>query len=150
MFAEKLFIKKILLFVHFKNSCYICAVSRCSCTLVVCRKGGMTYIIKAFAKRFGFDDVRTSQPLTISQKQSNSRCPVGWLYIIIYVYKLFSVGRLCCSFRLIGQCEGLYIVERATSIGSTFFLCLSENHPKQSCWQKSHATYNAECINRNL
>lgn len=36
------------------------------------------------------------------------------------MYKLFSVGRWRCSFQTTGQCEGLYIVERATSIGSTF------------------------------
>ena len=36
-----------------------------------------TYIIKAFSGRFGFDDVRTSQLQTVSQKQSNGNAPWG-------------------------------------------------------------------------
>ena len=52
---------------------------------------------KAFAKRFDFDCVRISQVRTVSQIQSNGKCPLGWLYI--NVYKSFIVGRWRCSFQ---------------------------------------------------
>ena len=77
---------------------------------------------KAFAKRFDFDCVRISQVQRIVKLEATADVP--WdEYIIMYIS--FSVGRLCCSFRLSGQCESLYTVERVTSIGSTFFLCVS-------------------------
>lgn len=41
------------------------------------RMGGMTYIKKAFAKRFDFDSVRISQVRTDCQIRSNGKCPVG-------------------------------------------------------------------------
>ena len=40
--------------------------------------------------------------------------------IIGFIYTYIGVGLSRCSFRLTGQCEGLYCVERATGIGSTF------------------------------
>ena len=48
------------------------------------QKGGMTYMIKAFAKRFDFNDVRTSQPRTdVNSKQL--QMPRG-MVIYKYVY----------------------------------------------------------------
>lgn len=35
----------------------------------------------------------------------------------------------CCSFRLAGQCEGLYTVERVTELAPRFFVCISECIP---------------------
>ena len=34
-----------------------------------------------------------------------------------------------CSFRLAGQCEGLYTVERVTELAPRFFVCISECIP---------------------
>ena len=48
----------------------------------------MTCILKAFAKRFDFDSVRISQIQTDCQFRSNGKCPVGWLYIIMYIYTI--------------------------------------------------------------
>ena len=46
------------------------------------------------------------------------------LYPIVSEYHCIYTSRGAdprCSFRRTGQCEGLYIVERATGAGSTFF-----------------------------
>ena len=89
----------------------------------------MTCILKAFAKRFDFDSVRISQIQTDCQFRSNGKCPVGWLYIIMYIY--YSAWGVCVArIRQSGQCESLYTVERATSIGSTFFFMCVRKGPK--------------------
>lgn len=104
-----------------------------------------TYTYRRLLERFGFDCLRTSQlQKTISQRQSNGGCPLDVLYSLflavcacfctmarkvrLYIYTKW--GFRCCSFRLIGQCEGLQTVERATGLALRFlymgiFLCVS-------------------------
>ena len=50
------------------------------------------------------------------------------------------MGRLCCSFRHFGQCEGLTEWSERRSIGSTFFLCVSE--PKKQLTSAKAAKQN--------
>ena len=80
----------------------------------------------------------------MSQKQSNEDalgcqyCSIGLIggtrpskfqYRIIII----SVGLMRCSFRLIGQCEGLYIVERAENRLHVLYVCVNE-FIKTSAW----------------
>ena len=76
-----------------------------------------TYILKAFSGRFGFDILRISQ-IHLFVKSKATGTPLGGvvsLHIVIdvssYIHRrgAFSVAR----FRLSGQCESLYIVDRA-------------------------------------
>ena len=66
----------------------------------------------------------------------------GMVIYINNVYILFSVGRLCCSFRLSGQCESLYTVERVTGKRlHVFFICLNKNLMNTKTlwnWSKPH------------
>ncbi|MBQ2366150.1 MAG: hypothetical protein II293_03215 [Bacteroidaceae bacterium] len=83
------------------------------------------HVHKGVTVRFGFDAVRTSQLQTNCQEQSNGNAP--WdVYIqsvlaidemvnvfgVLYIHQrgAFSVAR----FDNLGQCEGLYSVERVT------------------------------------
>ena len=86
-------------------------------------QGGLkqNILTKAFSGRFGFDSVRTSQLLMISQKQSSGNAP-GNVYISAYIHFHSAWGFQRCSFRLIGQCEGLYTVERVTELAPRLFL----------------------------
>ena len=101
------------------NKCFIFAPSSCRYLNSLIRVkvvGWGWHCGKAFTWRFGFDTLRTSQLLTINQKQSNSRCH-GYVYYIqmlccncqwvvgnmaVWLYICISAWGLRCSFRLIG------------------------------------------------
>jgi hypothetical protein len=76
--------------------------------------------IEGVSLRFGFDDVRTSQTLKSVRYQSNKERPV-WcsIYVFLRVYRVQIIiytsawGFRRCSVLTDGQCEGLYIVDRA-------------------------------------
>ena len=52
------------------------------------------------------------------------------LYILAVTHNFLSFQMLHeiwrCSFRLVGQCESLYSVERVTEQAPRFFVCISE------------------------
>ena len=74
-----------------------------------------------------------------SQEQSNGNAPRDVLYTALIVFgcqKHSLVGRVYyiltsawrfrrCSFRLVGQCESLYSVERVTEWLYAFFVCIN-------------------------
>ena len=96
------------------------------------RMGGMTYWKKAFAKRFDFDCVELRNLYRMSD--SNATADVPWdEYIIRYIS--FSVGRLRCSFRHPGNCEGLtQWSERQASAPRSFYVC-PEPKTINICWR---------------
>ena len=57
-----------------------------------------------------------------------------WTILLFVVKSAFYILTLAwgfrrCSFRLAGQCEGLYTVERVTELAPRFFVCISECIP---------------------
>ena len=46
---------------------------------------GRCILRKGVSVRFGFDDVRTSQTRTVSQRQSNEERPAGCIYTYIHI-----------------------------------------------------------------
>ena len=86
---------------------------------------------------------------TVSQKQSNAerlmRCIIyssHWLRtILLFVVKsafyilTLAWGFRRCSFRLVGQCESLYSVERVTEQAPRFFVCIQNiNQSNDTEW----------------
>ena len=53
------------------------------------------------------------------------------LFVVKSAFYIFTLawGFRRCSFRLAGQCEGLYTVERVTELAPRFFVCISECIP---------------------
>ena len=95
------------------------------------------YIHKGVTVRFGFDGRRTSQ--THRQVKNKATGTSHGVYYILYAlidllcvfhsearggYYIFTStwGFQRCSFRLVGQCEGLSIVERAAGLAPRIYL----------------------------
>lgn len=121
--------------------------------------GGLIHTLdKGVTVRFGFDDRRTSQLIDKSRTKQRG-CPMG---CIIYYHRMQAArsvsngddyiftsawGFRRCSFRLVGQCEGLSIVERVTDRLHVFhFLCGSNfnetTNPKQESLGLNQQTKN--------
>ena len=86
-------------------------------------------------ERFGFDELESRKFIDKSRtKQQRTPHAVyyiplllasdGFSFVVKRVYIYTNVGLLRCSFRLVGQCESLYSVERVTELAPRFFVCI--------------------------
>ena len=93
------------------------------------------HMVKGVFVRFGFDAIRISQIQRQVKNKATKNASWGVLYTVLFVFGCIlhsMVGKLDyiftlawgfrrCSFRLVGQCESLYSVERVTEQAPRFF-----------------------------
>ena len=92
-------------------------------------------MVKGVFVRFGFDAIRISQiQRQVKTKQQRTPHEVYYIqpslasndlpFVVMSAFYILTLawGFQRCSFRLVGQCESLYSVERVTRLAPRFFM----------------------------
>ena len=96
-------------------------------------------MVKGVFVRFGFDAIRISQIQRQVKNKAMQSASCGVLYTSFIAQVVYATickevsdiltlawGFRRCSFRLVGQCESLYSVERVAEWLYAFFICIDE------------------------